>query len=191
MNESHIKCAEPGRNNLSGILPGYTATMSLDSSDLDKYRNQDGAAIKLSCVQTGHSRPSNFKKGEKRSLSKVDAGSGWFNMEPTPITSKIAADIAVIRNRQYLNPNRFYKSSDMSKSKNPVVQLGTVIEGPTEYFSSRLAKKDRRSNITDEFMRESFGKGNYVQEKYNRMQRENTDRAKKRKRYGKHKPKQK
>jgi len=161
------------------LISGYTANMSLDSSALNVYRNRDyKATSNLSLIQTNHLMSTNFKRGEKRSRTKADAGSGWFNMEPTPMTSQLAADIAVVRNRQYLNPNRFYKSTDLSKSKNPVLQLGTVIEGPTEYFASRLTKKERRTNIMDEFMKDSFGKGKYVQEKYNKMQRENTERVK-------------
>jgi hypothetical protein len=153
--------------------------MSLDSSALDVYRNRDFTATSnLNCIQTNGSISRNFKKGGKRLLTKVDAGSGWFHMQPTPMTTQLAADIAVVRNRQYLNPNRFYKSSDLSKSKNPVIQVGTVIEGPTEYFASRLTKKERRTNIMDEFMKDSFGKGKYVQEKYTKMQRENTERVK-------------
>jgi hypothetical protein len=111
-------------------------------------------------------------------------------MQPTPMSSQLASDIAVVRNRQYLNPNRFYKSSDLSKSKNPVIQLGTVIEGNTEYRASRLTKKERRTNITDEFMKDSFDRGQKVQEKFNKMQRENTNRVKMSKSKGRKKVKQ-
>lgn len=31
-------------------------------------------------------------------------------------------------------------------------QIGTVIEGPTEYFSGRLTKKQRKQTIVDEIL---------------------------------------
>lgn len=31
-------------------------------------------------------------------------------------------------------------------------QIGTVIEGPTEYFSARLTKKQRKQTIVDEIL---------------------------------------
>jgi hypothetical protein len=176
-----------GKSQIANILPGYSAAMSLDSSSLDIYRKRDFSKLeKIPCVQLGSLRPSSFKRGEKRSLPN-DSGSGWFNMQPTPMTSQLAADIAVVRNRQYMNPNRFYKSSDLSKNKVKIIQLGTVIEGPTEYYASRLTKTERRATVTDEFMRESFGKGKFVQERFNRMQRENTERAKVNKKFGRRK----
>lgn len=118
-----------------------------------------------------------FKKGVKRAPD-LSAGSGWFGMKPTPMTDELKADIAVIRNRSYLDPKRFYKNADKSRS-NQIVQLGTVIEGPSEYFSSRLTKKQRRSNITEEFMNDGATSkdGVYVQRKFKEMAREKTQQS--------------
>jgi len=125
---------------------------------------------------------SSFKKGVKRTPD-LTAGSGWFGMKPTPVTEELKTDLAVIRNRSYLDPKRFYKNADKSRP-DQIVQLGTVIEGPSEYFSSRLTKKQRRSNITEEFMNDtgdgSGGKSsrsNYAQRKFKDMAREKTQKA--------------
>ena len=46
--------------------------------------------------------------------------------------------------RNVLDRKRFYKSSDYKKGQLPDrVQVGTVIEGPTEYYSGRLTRKER------------------------------------------------
>ena len=120
---------------------------------------------------------SSFKKGVKRTPD-LTAGSGWFGMKPTPVTEELKTDLAVIRNRSYLDPKRFYKNADKSRP-NQIVQIGTVIEGPSEYFSSRLTKKQRRSNITEEFMNDSSGSAsrNYAQRKFKDMAREKTRKA--------------
>jgi hypothetical protein len=51
--------------------------------------------------------------------------------------------------REMLDPKRHYKKA--GKFKIPEYsQMGTIIEGPTEFFSSRLNKGDRRKTLVDE-----------------------------------------
>lgn len=45
--------------------------------------------------------------------------------------------------------SRFYKNPD---KPGPIVGIGTVIEGTTEYKSSRLTNKERKQNITEEIL---------------------------------------
>jgi hypothetical protein len=108
---------------------------------------------------------SSFKKGTK-ALPKNDAGKNWFGMAPTPVTDELKRDLALIRNRNYLDPKRFYKSSDATGK---VVQLGTVIEGAAEFYSSRLTKKQRRGNLTEEIMADP-AVATYAQDKFQKMQ---------------------
>jgi hypothetical protein len=108
---------------------------------------------------------SSFKKGTK-ALPKNDAGRDWFGMAPTPVTDELKRDLALIRNRNYLDPKRFYKSSDATGK---VVQLGTVIEGAAEFYSSRLTKKQRRGNLTEEIMADP-AVATYAQDKFQKMQ---------------------
>mmetsp|Transcript_30989 Transcript_30989/g.61328 ORF Transcript_30989/g.61328 Transcript_30989/m.61328 type:complete len:97 (+) Transcript_30989:61-351(+) len=54
--------------------------------------------------------------------------------------------------RNYLDPRRFYKSSD-GRHASGVVQVGTIVEGNGIAGSSaRLTKKERRANLTEEVM---------------------------------------
>ena len=175
-------------NPLSEIIPGYIAPFGLDASSLDQHKN---AKRKLKTETIGVSnanttvvsnKPTFSSKNFK--LAKVDpatlaksasnAGSGWFNFEATQNSQSLQADIAVIRNRNYLDPKKFYKSSDFSKKGSQMVQLGTVIEGSMEsIYSNRLTKKQRKSNVMEEVMGEVFGsKDDYVQKKFTNMQRE-------------------
>jgi hypothetical protein len=116
---------------------------------------------------------SSFKKGTKP-MVKNDAGKQWFGMAPTPVTDELKRDLALIRNRNYLDPKRFYKSSDATGK---VVQLGTVIEGAAEFYSSRLSKKQRRANLTDEIMADP-AVASYAQNKFQKMQHEKAQNAK-------------
>jgi hypothetical protein len=44
---------------------------------------------------------------------------------------------------------RFYKNPDKIKT---VLHIGTVVEGPSEYKSQRLTKKERKTSITEEIL---------------------------------------
>ncbi len=204
---------EKNENPLSKLLPGYTAPMQLDTSSLNRYRAADGikglqrraqlsdastrgfvieATKKHADVMQSKTNGmvassytdvyASFKKGTKRAPDKT-AGNGWFGMVPTPMTEELKADLAVIRNRNYLDPKKFYKSADKQGS---VVQLGTVIEGAAEYYSSRLTKKQRRNNFTEEIMADPQS-ADYAKKKFRSMAQEKTREAKQRSRV--HRPK--
>jgi hypothetical protein len=199
------------KNELTKLIPGYTAPMKLNTSSLDQYRPAGGikelqrraertdASTKHFVVEaskkhtdamqngSNSSLPtsyaaaySSFKQGKKRAPDNT-AGKGWFGMEPTPMTDELKTDLAVIRNRNYLDPKKFYKSAD---KHHKIVQLGTVIEGATEFYSSRLTKKQRRNNFTEEIMADPAS-ADYAKKKFKKMAQEKTSQAQKRS----HKPK--
>jgi hypothetical protein len=198
-------------NELSKLLPGYTAPLELTAPSLEKHRVHGGLeALRKIAMKTDPSTASftigtkasrkqtatllqktshgglprsyaaaysSFKTGTKRVITN-DAGSNWFNMKPAAMTEDLKKDIALIRSRNYLDPKRFYKSSDPTGK---FVQVGTVIEGPTEFFSSRLTKKQRRGNLVDEIMADPAS-ADYAKNKYKRMQQEQTAKSLQRRR---------
>jgi hypothetical protein len=199
------------KNELTKLIPGYTAPMKLNTSSLDQYRPAGGikelqrraertdASTKHFVVEASKKHTdamqngsdsslptsyaaaySSFKQGKKRAPDNT-AGKGWFGMEPTPMTDELKTDLAVIRNRNYLDPKKFYKSAD---KHHKIVQLGTVIEGATEFYSSRLTKKQRRNNFTEEIMADPAS-ADYAKKKFKKMAQEKTSQAQKRS----HKPK--
>lgn len=181
------------KNALTELIPGYTAPMRLESSSASASNARGGfAAFRRHSDQKQRSpwtnttaitsrrersgcggfiptSSSSFKMGTRRKADGT-AGSGWFNMVPSELTDELKTDLSVIRNRTYLDPKRFYKSADSTTGK--VLQLGTVIEGSTEYYSSRLSKKERRVNLTEEIMADP-ATASYAKDKFRTMQREN------------------
>lgn len=80
-------------------------------------------------------------------------------MPKTEITPEIKRDLQVIRLRNVLDRKRHYKKGDL---KDPTYfQVGTVIEGPTEFFSSRLTKRERKQTIVDELLADEDARGYY------------------------------
>ena len=208
-------------NELSHLIPGYTAPMRLDGglissssssssstslSELRKRTSRMDAA--MYAIGGGSSRtwaslrddttsqrmtgigggamggkrpsilPTTFSSSSLQSMTKrkrgvkdnlSTAGSGWFNMTPTPMTSQLKTDLSIIRNRNYLDPKKFYKNADSYEGK--VLQLGTVIEGSNEYYTSRLTKRERRMNLTEEVMADRTVT-EYAKKKYRELQAE-------------------
>jgi hypothetical protein len=123
--------------------------------------------------------PTTFSSSSLQSITKrkrggvndnlSTAGSGWFNMTPTPMTSQLKTDLSIIRNRNYLDPKKFYKNADSYEGK--ILQLGTVIEGSNEYYTSRLTKRERRMNLTEEVMADRTVT-EYAKKKYRELQAE-------------------
>lgn len=69
---------------------------------------------------------------------------------------------------------RFYKNPDkMGK----VLHVGTVIEGPSEYFSSRLSRKERKQTIVEEILGDKTLK-DYSKRKYSEIQIEKSSKKK-------------
>ncbi|CAJ1936395.1 unnamed protein product [Cylindrotheca closterium] len=198
-----------GKNELTKLIPGYTAEMTLQTPSLAGFRPSGGIHDLIrqaestdastrnfvgkasekhvdimqrkvnGSISAYNATHSSFKKGIEKPKDET-AGKGWFNMEPTPMSDELKADLSVIRNRSYLDPKRFYKSSD---KHHKIVQVGTVIEGAAEYYSSRLTKKQRRSNITEEILADK-GTSSWATNKFKKMQQEKTERSKQRRKRG-------
>jgi hypothetical protein len=51
-----------------------------------------------------------------------------------------------------LDPKRHYKKESGKTQVPEFSQVGTIIEGPTEFFSARLTKKDRKRTFVEEVL---------------------------------------
>lgn len=75
--------------------------------------------------------------------------------------------------RSVLDPKRHYKKEG-SKPKIPEFsQVGTIIEGPTEFFSARLTNKDRKRTLVEEVL-EGEKATQRFKSKYNEIQEAKT-----------------
>eukprot|EP00985_Skeletonema_marinoi_P012672 scaffold6164_cov66-Skeletonema_marinoi.AAC.3 len=136
-----------------------------------KVKTPSSIAIQKESGRTG-GIPTTFSSSFRKTARKQrdnSAGQGWFGMTATPMSDQLKSDLAIIRNRNYLDPKKFYKSADSFNGK--VLQVGTVIEGSSEFYSSRLTNKERKQNLTEEIMSD-VTVANYAKRKYYDMQSE-------------------
>ncbi|KIW16920.1 hypothetical protein PV08_04110 [Exophiala spinifera] len=88
----------------------------------------------------------------KRINDQVSAGPDWFDLPKTDLTPQLKRDLQLIEMRSVLDPHRHYKKNNRRGKIPTFSQTGTVIEGPTEFFSARINKKDRSNNFVNEAM---------------------------------------
>lgn len=54
--------------------------------------------------------------------------------------------------RSVLDPKRHYKKESATPKELEFSQVGTILEGPTEFYSARLQSKDRKRTLVEEVM---------------------------------------
>ena len=58
----------------------------------------------------------------------------------------------MIKMRSILDPKRHYKTENVKAQTPEFSQIGTIIEGPTEFYSSRLLNNARRKTFAGEVL---------------------------------------
>lgn len=82
-------------------------------------------------------------------------------MPKTELTPELRRDLQLLKMRSVLDPKRHYKK-DNSKNDVPAFsQVGTIIEGATEFYSSRVNKKDRKQTILEEVIAQEQDSGRF------------------------------
>lgn len=77
------------------------------------------------------------------------------------MTPELRRDLQLLKMRNVLDPKRHYKKSD-SKSDVPAYsQVGTIVEGPTEYYNGRINKRDRKQTFVEEVLAQEQGSGKF------------------------------
>ena len=94
-----------------------------------------------------------------------------FNMKQPEMTPEIKRDLQIIKQRSALDPKRHYKKDKWEIPK--FFQMGTIIEGNTEFYSSRLKRKERGKTMVEELLHDDTTK-KYFKRKYHEIQQTKT-----------------
>ncbi|KAK2969656.1 hypothetical protein RJ640_025833 [Escallonia rubra] len=136
-----------------------------------------------------------------RKQVKDTAGKSWFDMPAPTMTPELKKDLQLLKLRGVMDPKRHYKKGD-SKSKTlpkyfqasillccpsvdyswimmllfmpcaTIIQVGTVIEGTSEFFTGRLTKKERKATLAEELLSDP-SLGNYRKRKVREIEEHN------------------
>lgn len=114
------------------------------------------------------------KKREMKEKREETAGKGWFNLPKTEMTDELKKDMQVLQMRNALDTKIHYKRADSNKLPK-YFQVGTIVEGPHEFHSSRVSKKNRKRTLVDELLADAeFRRKN--KRRFIDMQKKNIDR---------------
>jgi hypothetical protein len=156
-----------------GARPGHTKGCSVDVAMLADASDMYGRGATPR-------RPASASAAHPAALSGahavVTSGKGWFDLPATAMTEELKQDLRAVRMRGALDPKRFYKALDRPGK---FVQLGTVVQGRDEFYTSRLVRKERRTNLVEELLADTKARA-YTKRKYNAIQ----DKAQKKQKFG-------
>lgn len=85
------------------------------------------------------------------------------------MTPELKKDLQLLKMRGVLDPKRHYKKDDVKSLAPEFSQIGTVVEGPTEYFSSRLSNRERKKTLVEEVLGDERSTGRF-KNKYREIQ---------------------
>jgi len=107
---------------------------------------------------------------KKQGLKEREKTKGyeWFNMPAPEMTEEKKNDLLVVQMRQALDPKHFYKRSAV-KGNPKYFQMGTFVEAPVEFYSSRVPKKQRKQTLVEELLADAEFR-QYQKKKYAAIQ---------------------
>lgn len=91
---------------------------------------------------------------QAKKAKEPTAGANWFNFSrPKVITKEMKNDLKLLSLRAYMDPKKFYKKENKKKKIVPTFfQMGTVIAGAQDFYSSRLTNRSRTQHYADELV---------------------------------------
>lgn len=89
----------------------------------------------------------NLRYHENNQTKRATTGPGWFDMPRTVVTPELKRDMQLLKMRDVLDPKRHYKKDTSASSIPTYSQVGTIIAGPTDFYSGRLTKREQKATI--------------------------------------------
>eukprot|EP00850_Spirogloea_muscicola_P007291 SM000036S13335 [mRNA] locus=s36:606795:609350:- [translate_table: standard] len=105
-----------------------------------------------------------------RKQAPTTAGPKWFDLPATTITPDMKQELRLLKLRTVLDPKRHYRAPDTTKFPKHF-QIGTVVEGPADFYSGRLSKKERKQSFGAELLADP-GLKQYRKRKYEEIQQQ-------------------
>ncbi|KAL8737934.1 MAG: hypothetical protein Q9181_001197 [Wetmoreana brouardii] len=181
---------------LTALVPPQTQSRALDRSS---YGNMPHSLLKLDhilstehylTVRSGLARiePSKTVHDDERQLSnraqvaiqprtestkskqhKNSTGPDWYYLPRTNLTPELKRDLQMLKMRSIWDPKRHYKNDNRKPLIPEYCQVGTIFEGPTEFYSSRIPKHHRKKSFVEGILAGEESTGRF-KSRYNNIQ---------------------
>ncbi|SCU78006.1 LAME_0A02960g1_1 [Lachancea meyersii CBS 8951] len=106
---------------------------------------------------------------------KPSTSEQWFTLPKPELTRELKRDLLLLKHRAALDPKRHYKKDKWQVPER--FSVGTIVEDKSEFFSSRITKKERK-NTTLESLMANDDTNRYFKRKYGEVQSKKTSGAK-------------
>lgn len=141
-------------------LPSLSSTSSSSVSEKPHITHENVSPYKpaselLNGLYLPPNDPRKLNKLVRKQI-KDTTGNSWFDMPAAVLTPELKQDLQLLKLRGVMDPKRHYKKSDAkSKTLPKYFQVGTIVESASDFYSSRLTKKERKARIADELLSDS------------------------------------
>lgn len=86
---------------------------------------------------------------------------------------KVKREFQLLRLRGILDPKKHFKKDSRKDPFPQYSQMGTLIEGPTEFYSARVNRKDRKQTLVEEVLASGEANSKF-KARYNKIQEKKT-----------------
>ncbi|KAI8591251.1 Fcf2 pre-rRNA processing-domain-containing protein [Geranomyces variabilis] len=153
------------------VIPSKVAALRIGANAVPRTKVQEGVET-FAVVQPAEALPPSldWTPKQKKAMTTETSGPKWFDMPAPELTDALKRDLHILKSRPVIDPKRHYKKNTMAAPPK-YFQIGTIIQGPTEYHSARMTRKERRDNIVDELMADTQSR-QYFKRKFLSIQEE-------------------
>ena len=138
------RAARPGQKALTSSEKLYAQFLPSTARGKAAMRGHVGAASTSTCAEEVVTA---VEKDCKASRGPID--NKWYEIPKRELTPALRRELRLLKMRGVTDTKRFYKGNDTSKLPTRF-QMGTVIEGAAEFYSSRLSRRERKATFVEE-----------------------------------------
>lgn len=114
--------------------------------------------------------PLSKKKQPGKRKAASNSGPGWFGLQSAPLTASNRRELEILQLQPYLMEQQRMKRPDR-KGIPSFFQIGRVVEGAQEFYSSRIPKKQRQRSFIDELISDSAFKSRVIKKTSEKQKR--------------------
>ncbi|KAA0714223.1 Deoxynucleotidyltransferase terminal-interacting protein 2 [Triplophysa tibetana] len=172
VSDEEIRCIDEGLNvkDLGGLYISFDGKQKSLSSGLKTQKNQSKVdeLLKKSVIVPDFEKKDaippyreskHAAKLKRKAEREKTTGDGWFNMKAPELTEELRNDLKALKMRSAMDPKRFYKKNDREGFPK-YFQVGTVVDSPVDFYSSRIPKKQRKRTIVEELLADAEFRSN-------------------------------
>ncbi|KAI2471469.1 Fcf2-domain-containing protein [Annulohypoxylon bovei var. microspora] len=151
--EERLQAKCQGQDNKAVTAPSKSDVVKTPKLEASSLKPTTTLASKDNTKSEGLSvRVPEARRSKQEMTVKTNAGPSWFNLPRTDLTPELKKDLQLLRMRDVLDSKRFYRK-DSSRALVPEFSsVGTIVEGPTDFFNARLTKKERKRTLLEEVL---------------------------------------